>query len=109
MIIRTEKRHRGHVKSPKPNAIRIGGAVAAGTTVTITFDQPVTLMRTVLPRYTVDVAGADVVAAALTSPAVLVVTYDVSVAAATTLTIPVRDPAVRNAAGGYVADTTFPV
>ena len=109
MLIRTEKRGRDRSKFRKPNSIRIVSAVAATTTITITFDQPVTLMRGVLPQYTPDVVGVTLASAVMTSPTVMVLTYSASVAAATELTIGVQDAAVRNAAGGYVADTTFPV
>lgn len=107
---RVEQKSRGRVKNKKPNAIRIASAEAAASTVTITFDQPVSLMKTIVPQYAVDVAGPPVpepVSAVMTSPTVMVLTYSGAVATATELTIPVQDAAIRNAAGGYVADTTF--
>ena len=62
-----------------------------------------------MPAYTTDVAGADPVSAVLTSPNVVAITFDASVAAATVLTIPYEEPAVRNSSGGFVSTSTFPV
>ena len=47
------------VNRPQPTTpISMTNAVAAGSVITITFDQPVILRGT--PKYTTDVAGADV-------------------------------------------------
>ncbi len=96
------------VNRPQPTTpISMTNAVAAGSVLTITFDQPV-IMRGV-PQYTTDVAGADPVSATLTSPNVLALTFDASVAAATVINIPYEEPGIRNSSGGFVSHTTFPV
>ena len=104
---RTEKRSRGRVEPKLPTSIRVVSAVAATTTLTMTYDQPVVLRGT--PAYTTDVVGAEAVSAVSPSPNVVVITFSASIAAATEVIIPVADPAIRNKVGGFVADTTFPV
>jgi hypothetical protein len=105
---RTSKKTAPSATRPQPTAaIKITGASAAGSVVTVTLDQSVSLQGT--PQYAVDVVGAEPVSAELTSPTTVAITYDVAVAAATTLTIPYEDPAVRNASGGFVSTSTFPV
>lgn len=42
-----------------------------------------------------------------TSPTTIEITFDVSIALATVVNIPYQEPAVRNAKGGYVSDSTF--
>ena len=91
----------------KTSPIKVTGATAAGSVVTITFDQVVWLNG--VPAYTTDVAGADAVSAALTAPNVVAVTFDAAVAAAAELRIPYEEPSVRNASGGFVSTSTFPV
>lgn len=96
------------VNRPQPTTpISMTSAVAAGSVITITFDQPVILRGT--PRYTTDVGGADAISAVLTSPTTLAVTFDAAVAAATVINIPYEEPNVRNSSGGFVSHTTFPV
>lgn len=96
------------VNRPQPTTpISMTNAVAAASVITITFDQPV-IMRGV-PQYTTDVAGADPLSAVLSSPNVLVLTFDASVAAATVINIPYEEPGIRNSSGGFVSHTTFPV
>ena len=101
-------RRRNPASVPQPTAaIKVASASAAGSVVTVTFDQVVGLNGT--PKYTTDVAGADAVSAVQTSPTTVEVTFDASVAAATALNIPYEEPAVRNASGGFVSTSTFPV
>ena len=105
---RARRRTNSLVNNPQPTVpIQVTGATAAGSVVTVTFDQPVSLSGT--PAYTTDVAGADAVSAVLTSPTTVAITFDTSVAAATELRIPYEEPAVRNASGGFVSTSTFPV
>jgi hypothetical protein len=105
---RTVRRRSLTVTNSQPTAsIAITAATAATTIVTVTFDQPVSLQG--VPQYTTDVAGADAVSAVLTSPTTIAITFDASVAAATELRIPYEEPAVRNASGGFVSTSTFPV
>jgi hypothetical protein len=75
--------------------------------VTVGLDQVVILNGT--PAYTTDVAGADAISAVQTSPTTIAVTFDAAVAAATELRIPYEEPSVRNASGGFVSTSTFPV
>ncbi len=89
--------------------IAITAAVAAGSTLTVTFDGPVALDRGAVPQYVVDVAGADPVSVVQTAPNIIAITYDAAIAAATTVTIPYHDPAVRNKVGGYVSTSTFKI
>src|SRR5687767_10207045 len=105
---KTVRRRFLSANNPQPTAaIKVASASAAGSVVTVTFDQVVSLSGT--PRYTTDVAGADATSAAQTSPTTIEVTFDASVAAATALNIPYEEPAVRNASGGFVSTSTFPV
>lgn len=100
-------------KNPAPNRpqpttpISIASASAAGSVITITFNQAVALNG--VPQYTTDVVGADPLSAVLTSPNVLALTFDAAVAAATEVLIPYEEPAIRNSSGGFVCDSTFPV
>ena len=80
---------------------------ATGTVLTLTFDQSVQLHST--PKITTDVAGATPVSAVRTSPDTVAITFSADIAAATQLNIPARDGAIRNARGGYVVSTVFPL
>ena len=103
------KRRRGlNVTRPQPTAaIKVTAATAVGSVLTLTFDQVVSLSG--VPTYTTDVAGADAVSAVLTSPTTVAITFDAAIAAATEVTIPYEEPAVRNGSGGFVSTSTFPV
>lgn len=87
--------------------ITITDVEAAASVLTLTFDQPVSVTGT--PGITTDVAGAEPVSAVQTSPNVVAITFDAAIAAATSLNIPYRDPAIRNSVGGYVISNTFPI
>ena len=105
---RAVRRRSLNVNNPQKTAgIKVTAATAVGSVLSVTFDQAVALTGT--PAYAVDVVGADPVSAALTSPTTVAITYDAAVAAATELTIPYEEPAVRNASGGFVSTSTFPV
>ena len=101
------KRNRERVKPTQKTPVRIVSASAATTVVTITFDQPVSLKG--VPQYTTDIGGANPVSATLTSPTTLALTFSATVATATVVNIPFEDPGIRNAVGGFVSDSTFPV
>lgn len=90
------------------NPILITAAVAAGSVLTVTFNCAVSLDRGLVPQYAVDVAGAEPLSVAQTAPNIIAITYDAAIAAATTVTIPPRDKAVRNSSGGFVSTSTFP-
>jgi hypothetical protein len=105
---RASRRKNPMATMPQPTAaIRITAASAAGSVLTVTYDQAVVLNGT--PSYATDVVGADPVSAVLTSPTTIEITFDASVAAATELNIPYEEPAVRNSSGGFVSTSTFPV
>ena len=106
MLQSTVKRTRERVKPRQVTPVRIVSAVAAASVLTITFDQPVTLKG--VPQYTTDVAGPTPVSAAMTGPTTLAITFSAAIAAATEVRIPFEDPGIRNAVGGFVADSTFP-
>ena len=103
------KLHRNSVvNNPQPTTpITVTGAAAALAVLTVTYDQAVILNG--VPAYTTDVAGADAVSAVQTGPTTIAITFDSSVAAATEVFIPYEEPAVRNASGGFVSTSTFPV
>ena len=102
-----EQRGRGRVEPRQVPQVRILSAVAATTTLTLTFNQPIVLRGT--PAYTTDVPGATALSATSPSINTVVITFSATIAAATEVNIPVADPAIRNKVGGFVADTTFPV
>jgi hypothetical protein len=101
-----KQRPRGRAAPKRQTPVRIVSASAAGSVLTITFNQTVKLKG--VPRYTTDVAGADAVSAVLSNPTTLLVTFDAAIAAATLVTIPFNEPAVQSTVGGFVADSTFP-
>ena len=96
------------VTNSQPTApIKVADVTVAGSVATVEFDQVVALAGT--PAYTTSVAGATAVSAEQTSPTTIEVTFSASVAAATALLIPYEEPAVRNASGGFVSTSTFPI
>src|SRR5687768_7797050 len=105
----SNKRSSGiNVTKPQPTTpITVTAASAAGSVLTVTFDVPVTLDGT--PAYTTDVAGALPVSAEQTDPMTLEITFSASIAAATEVNIPYEEACVRNASGGFVSTSTFPV
>jgi hypothetical protein len=104
---KTKERVQNDANRPQPTSpISIISANAAGSTLTITFNGPVMLKG--VPNYTTDVAGATPVTANLTGGNTLNILFSASIAAATTMTIPYEEPAIRNASGGFVSTSTFP-
>ncbi len=105
---RSRRRQNSPVNNPQPTVpIKVTAASAAGSVLTVTFDQPVILSG--VPQYATDVPGAAPTSAVLTSATTLALTFDAAVAAATELKIPYEEPAIRNASGGFVSTSTFPV
>ena len=93
---------------PAPDApIVITGSAAAGTILTLTFNQAVALDGT--PAFTTDVGGATPVSAEQTAPNVVAITFSAPIDLATSINIPFRDRAIRNAGGGYVTSTVLPI
>lgn len=112
--IKVNKRNRNtwrknpEANSPQPvNPVLITEASANGSVLTLTFDDAVGLQGT--PGITTDVAGAEPISAQLVAPNQVAITFDAAIAAATSLNIPHRDPAIRNSSGGYVISSTFPL
>ena len=104
----TSRKRSGGVTNPQPTTpIKITAASATGSVLTVTFDQPVSLKG--VPKYTTDVVGATALSAAMTDMNTLAITFSATVAAATELKIPYEEPAIRNASGGFVSTSTFPV
>lgn len=101
-----EKKTHGRVKQTREVQLRIVSAVKSTTNLTVTFNQAVVLRGT--PGWTTSVIGATPVSADSPAPDTVVVTFSATIAAATSMTIPVADPGVRSKRGGFVADTTFP-
>ena len=92
---------------PKTVAIKVAGATALGSVLTLTFDQPISLNGT--PAYTTDVVGATALSAVMTGMNTVAITFSSTIAAAAELRIPYEEPAVRNGSGGFVSTSTFPV
>lgn len=107
MLQPTIKRSRDRVEPKRATPVRISSAAKAGSVLTVTFDQAVRLKG--VPQYTLTGAIVTPLSAAMTSPTVMALTFSGSITAATVVHIPFEDPAIRNAVGGFVADTTFPV
>ena len=105
---RARRRTNNVANNPQPTTpIQVTAASAAGSVLTVTFDQPVSLCGT--PAYTTDVVGALPIGAELTSPATIAITFSAAIAAATEMRIPYEEACVRNASGGFVSTSTFPV
>ena len=105
MITQSEKNVSTRRTNRKPTPIRIVSAVNATDQLTVTFDQPVQLRGT--PQWTTDLPSVVVTSASLTSPTTVVMAFSDDLGTATTVTIPYEDESIRNAFGGYVADTLF--
>ena len=97
-----------NVNNPqRTTPIQVTAASASGSVLTVTFDSPVGLNGT--PAYLTDVIGALPVSAELTDPMTVAITFSASIAAATEVRIPYEEACVRNASGGFVSTSTFPV
>jgi hypothetical protein len=103
MIQTPAKRSSKRAEPKQATPVRVISASAALTVLSVTFDQAVILKG--VPKYTTDIAGAEPVSASMTNPTTLALTFDAAITGATEFSIPVNDPAIRNALGGYVADT----
>jgi hypothetical protein len=110
-LFRVDKKVRNRVEPKRKPPVNIASASAAGSVLTVTFDQTVVLKADEVPQYTTDVAGAVPVpgGAVMTDATTLELTFSASIAAATEVIIPFEDSAIRNAVGGYVSNSTFPV
>ena len=102
------RRKNSQANRPQPTApISITAATKTGSTLSITFNQPVSLKG--VPQYTTNVAGATPISAFMASPTLLSITFSAALTSATIVNIPYEEPAVRNASGGFVSNSTFPV
>lgn len=105
---RASRRKNPEANRPQPVApIQISSFTKTGTALTLVFDGPVQLKGT--PAFTTNLVGVTPVSAIKTLPNTVVVTFSASIATATSLNLGFRDPSIRNASGGYVVSTTFPV
>ncbi|HEV2296748.1 MAG TPA: hypothetical protein VGR35_23100 [Tepidisphaeraceae bacterium] len=105
---RPSRRRNPAANRPNPTTpIQVTGVTVLGEVATVTFDQPVSLKGT--PAYTTDVVGATASSAEQTGVATIAITFNATIAAATEIRIPYEEPAVRNASGGFVSTSTFPV
>jgi len=108
-ITRTHRNRRSTRKNvaanrPQPTTpIGISNVVAAGSVLTIVFDQPVALKG--VPKYSTNIAGAHAISANMAAPSVMSLTFDAAVAGANQLNVPYEDPAIRNSSGGFVTPT----
>ncbi len=103
-----ERNSKASVTRPQPTTpIKVSAAVASGSTLTVTFDATVMLKGT--PQYTTDVSGATPVSATQTGPTSIAILFSASIAAATEMNIPYEEANVRNASGGFVSTSTFPL
>jgi hypothetical protein len=92
---------RDNPNRPRPAApILIVGSSIAGAVLTLTFDQPVSLSG--VPKFTTDLGEVVPVGAAKTAQSVVAITFSAPVTGAVNLNVGFRDPAIRNASGGYV-------
>ncbi len=86
---------------PQPTcAISATSVTPAGDDVSIEFDQPVSLNG--IPKYTTNIQSAIPIAAELTSPTTLKLTFNEDVSLAVSVNIPYEEPGVRNGSGGFV-------
>ena len=105
---RTRRRSNSLVNNPQPTTpIKVTAATKGTTDLTVTFDQVVMLDG--VPQLVTDVAAVTAESAVQTSPTTIVVTFSASIATATEVQIPYEEPAIRNASGGFVSTSTFPV
>ena len=105
----TRARRKGNtVNRPQPTTpITMTAASVLGAVMTVTLDQAIAL--TGVPKYTTDVVGATAISAAKTGLNTVAITFNATIAAATEVRIPYEEPAIRNASGGFVSTSTFPV
>jgi hypothetical protein len=87
--------------------IAVTAATALGAVLTVTYDQAIALNG--VPAYTTDVVGATALSAVMVGTNTVAITFSATVATATEVRIPYEEPAVRNASGGFVSTSTFPV
>ena len=104
----TSRKRNTNVNNPQPTTpIKVTDASVTGSVLTVTFDGPISLNG--VPKYATSVVGATAMSAVMTGLNTIAITFSATVAAATSVTIPYEEPAVRNASGGFVSTSTFPV
>lgn len=101
---RVNRKKNSAANRPQPTApIGITNATKAANVATVSFNQPVALSG--IPNYTTDLAGPKVAAAEMTDPMTLQLTFDAAIGTATQLRVPYEEPSIRNASGGFVANS----
>ncbi|HEY8667497.1 MAG TPA: hypothetical protein VIL86_12580 [Tepidisphaeraceae bacterium] len=93
--------------APSAPPILISSATKAAAVLTLVFNQNVMLHGT--PVINVNVLDVLPLSAVQTAPDTVEITYSDDVSVANRLTITHRDPAIRNAAGGYLICNTRPI
>ena len=88
---------------PDSAAVLITNVVVASPVLTLTFDQRVMLNG--LPGFSTDIGSGTVTQATQPAPNQVELVFSEAITGATTLNIPVRDPAIRGTTGGYVTAT----
>jgi hypothetical protein len=85
--------------------IYVANAAIAGAVLTLAFDQPVSLAG--VPAFTTDLPGPVAVSAARTAANAVAITFSDTIEGSVTLYLGFRDPAIRNASGGYVTSNSI--
>ena len=84
--------------------ILVVGSSIAGSVLTLTFDGPVSLGG--VPAFTTDFPTHVAVSATRVAANAVAITYNEPLAGIVALNVGFRDPAIRNASGGYVTSNT---
>src|SRR5690349_4024354 len=106
MITTNRRPARGRVKPREATPVMITTITPGSSTLSVTVDQPVIIKGT--PQWTLNIAG-NVINVAVISPTEFQVNFDASVMSAAVVNIPFQDPSIRNAVGGYIAQSAFPL
>jgi len=105
---RGRKQQKNSPNRPRPvSPIYITNVLGAGSVLTLTFDQPVSLSG--VPKFATDLAGPVAVSAAKTGADTVAITMSASIVGSSFVKIPFRDPAIRNSSGGYVTSDSVPI
>ena len=88
---------------PVPNPVLITDVTVSSPSLTLTFDQVVSVSG--LPGFGVDVGSGTVTQATQPAPNQVELVFSEAITGATTVTVGVRDPAIRGINGGYVTAT----
>jgi hypothetical protein len=106
---RRSRRINNEANQPQPaSPIYVMGSSIAGAVLTLTFDQAVSLNGT--PAFVGNGPGSPHPISALQmAPNVVAVTFNTTITGLSAITIAYRDPAIRNASGGFVTSNQVAV